>query len=404
MSIRCCAARVLSLVWLAPLLLIVTSAPLAAQESEPKLGEKEAAIEAALAQPASWDFRDQPLSDVVDFLNRKHEIQAQLDNKALADAGIGSETKLTRHVHELTLSSALDLLLAELRLTYVVKDEVLLITTKTEAESLLSTRVYPVADLVLPREDDLVVSSNAEFGSLIEMITSTAHPDSWDDTGGPGTIRQHNQSLTLVISQSYQVHREISTLFESLRAVDRRQAVERHAAEAPVAQGGNGLQLKVYKLPMKWQQQYALAAWQQQLAVAAWQQQQWKEGFAAGFRANSMPPAGAEPASVPVTAPAQAAKADEAKPGAAVPPAPAPQPMPTVAKIPGNEELVKAIPALIEPASWDVVGGAGTIRELNGALVVRQSAEVQYQIRQLLEALSQGNWQTPGMGGMGGGF
>jgi hypothetical protein len=236
------------------------------------------------------------------------------------------------------------------------------------------------------------------------MITSTAHPDSWDDTGGPGTIRQHNQSLTLVISQSYQVHREISTLFESLRAVDRRQAVERHAAEAPVAQGGNGLQLKVYKLPMKWQQQYALAAWQQQLAVAAWQQQQWKEGFAAGFRANSMPPAGAEPASVPVTAPAQAAKADEAKPGAAVPPAPAPQPMPTVAKIPGNEELVKAIPALIEPASWDVVGGAGTIRELNGALVVRQSAEVQYQIRQLLEALSQGNWQTPGMGGMGGGF
>ncbi|HEV3022686.1 MAG TPA: hypothetical protein VGX76_09460 [Pirellulales bacterium] len=206
----------------------------------------------------------------------------------------------------------------------------------------------------------------------------------------------------MVISQSYQVHREISTLFESLRAVDRRQAVERHAAEAPVAHGGDGLQLKVYKLPMKWQQQYLLAAWQQQLALAAWQQQQWKEGFAAGFRANSMPPAGAEP--VPAPAQAQAAKADEAKPVAAVPPAPAPQPMPTAAKIPAIEELVKAIPALIEPASWDGVGGAGTICELNGALVVRQSAEVQYQIRQLLEALSQGNWQTPGMGGMGGGF
>ncbi|HEV3005151.1 MAG TPA: DUF1598 domain-containing protein [Pirellulales bacterium] len=35
----------------------------------------------------------------------------------------------------------------------------------------------------------------ANFGELIELITSTIKPDSWDDTGGPGTIRQYNNGV-----------------------------------------------------------------------------------------------------------------------------------------------------------------------------------------------------------------
>jgi hypothetical protein len=35
-------------------------------------------------------------------------------------------------------------------LTYVIRDEVLMITSKTEAENMLSTKVYPVGDLVIP--------------------------------------------------------------------------------------------------------------------------------------------------------------------------------------------------------------------------------------------------------------
>jgi hypothetical protein len=41
-------------------------------------------------------------------------------------------------------------MLGELDLTYVIRNEVLMITTKTEAENMLSTKVYPVADLVVP--------------------------------------------------------------------------------------------------------------------------------------------------------------------------------------------------------------------------------------------------------------
>jgi hypothetical protein len=41
-------------------------------------------------------------------------------------------------------------MLGEMDLTYVIRDEVLMITTKTEAENMLSIKVYPVGDLVIP--------------------------------------------------------------------------------------------------------------------------------------------------------------------------------------------------------------------------------------------------------------
>ena len=48
------------------------------------------------------------------------------------------------------LRSALKLMLEPHDLTYVIQDEVMQITTVTKAEEKMSTRVYPVADLVVP--------------------------------------------------------------------------------------------------------------------------------------------------------------------------------------------------------------------------------------------------------------
>ncbi|HWB14424.1 MAG TPA: VWA domain-containing protein, partial [Pirellulales bacterium] len=113
-------------------------------------GPNEAKILAALDEKTELDFADQPLEDVVEYLQQRHEINIQLDGKALSDAGVGSDTPITRSIKGITLRSALKLLLSELDLTYVIRNEVLMITSKTEAENLLSTRVYPVADLVIP--------------------------------------------------------------------------------------------------------------------------------------------------------------------------------------------------------------------------------------------------------------
>jgi hypothetical protein len=104
----------------------------------------------ALDEPTDIDFEEQALSDVVDYLKQRHGIEIQLDKKALSDAGIGSEMPVTRSIKGITLRSALKLLLGEMELTYVLRNEVLMITSKTEAENMLSNRVYPVADLTVP--------------------------------------------------------------------------------------------------------------------------------------------------------------------------------------------------------------------------------------------------------------
>jgi hypothetical protein len=98
------------------------------------------------------EFTETPLQDAVDFLKDYHGIEIQLDSKALEDVGVGSDTPVTRNVNGISLKSGLRLLLRDMDLTYMIKDEVLLITTKDKAEGPdgMVTKAYPVADLVIP--------------------------------------------------------------------------------------------------------------------------------------------------------------------------------------------------------------------------------------------------------------
>ena len=109
-------------------------------------------IEDALKQPTQIEFVETPLKDVVDYLKDLHHIEIQLDTAALKDASVDESTPVTKNLKGISLRSALKLLLDELQLKYVVHNEVLLITSPTKAESdeYMTTKVYPVADLVLP--------------------------------------------------------------------------------------------------------------------------------------------------------------------------------------------------------------------------------------------------------------
>ncbi|HJT35842.1 MAG TPA: hypothetical protein VJ783_27685, partial [Pirellulales bacterium] len=117
--------------------LATLAAPLAsrAQEALPLPTAGKAAIQRALGENTELDFVDQPLADVVEFLKQRHVIEIQLDARALADAGLGSDTPITRKIKDISLRSVLRLVLGELDMTYVVRDGFLLLTTKTEAEN-----------------------------------------------------------------------------------------------------------------------------------------------------------------------------------------------------------------------------------------------------------------------------
>jgi uncharacterized protein with von Willebrand factor type A (vWA) domain len=116
-------------------------------------GPAEERIESALRDPLrpnGLDFVDVPLEEVVSTLQADYGIPVQIDIPALEAIGLDQTEPITANLHNISLRSALRLMLKNLQLTYIIQDEVLMITTPEEAESQLVVKVYPVADLVLP--------------------------------------------------------------------------------------------------------------------------------------------------------------------------------------------------------------------------------------------------------------
>ena len=184
-----------------------TGHPDARSASERKIAE-------ALASPTTLEFIETSLEDVVDYLKDLHRIEIQLDKKALDDVGIGAGTPITRNLKGVSLRSGLRLLLRDLDLTYVVQDEVLLITTPEQAECRLDVRLYPVSDLIRR-----LGGRRPDFDSLVDTITSIAYPDTWDEVGGPGSIAPITvgRAHVLVIAQTADVHQRVAQLLRRLR-------------------------------------------------------------------------------------------------------------------------------------------------------------------------------------------
>ncbi len=224
----------------------------------PSAAEKK--IEEALMSPTQMDFVETPLQDVVDYLKDLHQIEIQVDRKALDDVGLDPSTlPMRKNLKGISLRSALRLTLRDHELTYLIRDEVLLITTPKDAASRLTTKVYRVDDLV--GSGKMPGPQPARCEMLIHVITSTVAPDSWANApaawgggmggfgmggyapgrydgpgmgGGPAAAPPKKAEPgpkgsiagasfggvpMLVVSQSYHVHGQITALLEELRRV-----------------------------------------------------------------------------------------------------------------------------------------------------------------------------------------
>lgn len=186
--------------------------------------QAEEAIRKALRRPVTVDFHETPLEDVAAFVRDRCRIPVLLDLKAMKDVGLKRDTPVSLRVSSITLRSALRLMLRDLALAHVVRDEVLMITTPEEAECHEVTRVYPVADLAGSRT--ITGELAYDFDSLIESITCCVRPESWGDGTGPGPVSSvdFGGTAALVFRQTEEIHQEISSLLEALRSVARQTA------------------------------------------------------------------------------------------------------------------------------------------------------------------------------------
>jgi hypothetical protein len=181
------------------------------------VGESESAavarIEKVLNGPLrsnGLDFTDTPLEEVVNLLQEEYGIPIQLDVPALESAGLNQTEKITANLHNISLGSALRLMLKKLQLTYIISEEVLLITTPEEADANLRICVYNVRGFV---ED----TSDASMEALIDTIVSCVETASWAENGGGEAEIRPLRSGLLVISQTQDVHEQINSLLKAIR-------------------------------------------------------------------------------------------------------------------------------------------------------------------------------------------
>ncbi len=120
-------------------------------ERETRRTERELEIERRLKTPVLLRYEDTPLSEVVDGLSELAGINIHLDPRGLSQEGVESSTPVTVNLSkEISLKSALNLILEPLHLSYVIKDEVLKITSEQLRDGETYSKVYNVADLVIP--------------------------------------------------------------------------------------------------------------------------------------------------------------------------------------------------------------------------------------------------------------
>jgi hypothetical protein len=206
-----------------------------------------AAVEEALLkkldQPVKgFEFFEAPLMEVIARVREDHEVPMVVDEKALADAAIGTDTLITKSLKGISLKSALSLMLADHGMDWAIKDEVILVTSREAARRHPLRRIYGVHDLVTEQASD---PASREYAELVDLIKTTVAPETWQavakapsqdrtETVPPpaGAIGISRAASALVILHTPQVHEEIESLLASLRRARKEQGLEA-AAESP---------------------------------------------------------------------------------------------------------------------------------------------------------------------------
>ncbi len=242
---------------------LVLSAPMSAEEqADDQIGRgvgggstmsAEERIEAALDQSlkAPLDFTELPLIEILNTLQDQYDIPIVFDNAALDEVAISPDTEITVSLRNITLRSALKLMLQQPGvedLTYVIDSEVLLITTIDRAESTLTIRMHRVDDLDLIGDTPSGGRGGARgtatesrggsggrgergggrggvntdpqvYSSLTEAIISCVNSDTWQENGnGVGELVLLKPGI-LVVTNTRRVQDEVARFLDQLRRV-----------------------------------------------------------------------------------------------------------------------------------------------------------------------------------------
>jgi hypothetical protein len=190
-----------------------------ARASARKAAEAPTAAELKILQslnaPVPVDFRNTGVQDAVDYISTMMNLTVVLDKAALDELRLTYTTPVTFVVKKpITARSALRGVIGPLGLTYVVTDGVVFVTTPQRAREFMKVKTYDVAGLVqldFWDADPRFRMLNALM--LIDTIVNSIDPESWEQRGGPGVIRYHDPTRSLIVRQSAEIHISIKGSF-----------------------------------------------------------------------------------------------------------------------------------------------------------------------------------------------
>ncbi len=124
---------------------------LEASQADSRLTPAEQEIKRRLSTMVDINYTNRPLSEVLQDLSAVTNIPVVMDSRAMAELRVPSDAPVTLELSKpISLQSALNLILSNYDLTYVIRNEVLNITSVEAKRSMVYAKTYRVTDLVTP--------------------------------------------------------------------------------------------------------------------------------------------------------------------------------------------------------------------------------------------------------------
>ena len=160
-------------------------------------------IFAALDEKTSNTFLSTPLQEAVDAISQQHNIAILIDHRALEEIGLSSDHPVVLSLKDVTLRSFLRLMLRQIDCTYIIRDEVMQITTTDAAEENLIIRSHTLSEELALRAE-----------KIVKALTQNVVPDAWSTAGGPCSISAVDH--VLVVSATSEIHDQVKEFLEML--------------------------------------------------------------------------------------------------------------------------------------------------------------------------------------------
>ena len=167
-----------------------------------RLSAAEQAIKKKLSMEVDVRYRNRPLGEVLDELEAATGVPIYTDTRALSSVRVTTDTPVSLNLPQpLALRSALNLMLQDLELTYVIENDVLYITSVEAKRSKVYPRTYRVTDLVTPipnftssYEDGLAGALRAAYQMSAPQTDVHIMPVSMTDLGMAKTMQPSSMS------------------------------------------------------------------------------------------------------------------------------------------------------------------------------------------------------------------